>query len=153
METAVLRGATEALSQGFISGFCSPSILWESLRTWERSQVTAKPINLLNVYPLNPFQDPPGLSLCHDHLCVQNFALRSVQFKCMLKLITVRFRKKCSWFQSETKKSYAKQTCLVSTLYVKEPGCPEIKWKSGQRRISLSRRTCHRFVFCLFKIK
>lgn len=90
METAVLRGATEALSQGFISGFCSPSILWESLRTWERSQVMAKPINLLNVYPLNPLQDPPGHSLCHDHLCVQNFALRSVQFKCMLKLIQIQ---------------------------------------------------------------
>lgn len=48
---------------------------------------------------------------------------------------------KISWFQAETKK-----ICLVSKLNFETLRCPQMKWKSGQCRISLSRRTYYCFV-------
>lgn len=83
------NSGSERSHGGLIAGLhlcrLQPSILWESLRTWERSQVTLKPINLLNVYPVAPLQDPPGRLLCPDHFWAQNVALKSLLVKSLFK--------------------------------------------------------------------
>lgn len=57
----------EALSQGYISGFCSADISWDSLTTWESPGVKAEPINLHYLYlphsPVPPASIPPSPSL------------------------------------------------------------------------------------------